>query len=93
LIKQLLAWRPRRVQRVAADEDPAHVDGGPPVVAHGTLVNVSAISPSDQPAGLTVLPPDEALQRAQPAPKDEDLIIEVLTDGEWEAFTQALAER
>jgi hypothetical protein len=54
---------------------------------------VSIISSSDEPVGLTVLVPDEALERARPAPKDQDLIIEGLTDAEWKAFTQALAER
>ena len=54
---------------------------------------MSVISPSDEPVGLTILPPDEALERAKPVPKDEDLIIEGLTDAEWKAFAQALADR
>lgn len=58
-----------------------------------TLVYVSVISPSDEPTGLIVLQPDEALKRARPAPKDEDLAIEDLTDAEWEAFTEALTGR
>lgn len=51
------------------------------------------MSPSDEPVGLVVLPPEQALQRAQPLPTDEDLAIEGLTDAESEAFTQALADR
>jgi len=47
----------------------------------------------DEPAGLTVLPPDEALARALPVPSAEDLEIEGLTDQEWADFEQALTER
>ena len=54
---------------------------------------MSIISPSDEPVGLTVLSPDQALERAKPPPKDEDLIIEGLAGAEWKAFTQALAGR
>ena len=51
------------------------------------------MSPSEQPVQLTVLPPEQALHHAQPLPKDEDLVIEGLTDPGWEAFVQALADR
>lgn len=37
-------------------------------------------------------PPDEALKRARPLPPREDLVIEGLTDDEWTAFQEALAE-
>jgi hypothetical protein len=47
----------------------------------------------DQPAGLLILPPDEALRRARPLPSDAEMAIEGLTDEEWTAFEQALAER
>ncbi|MGI9016476.1 MAG: hypothetical protein ACR2HR_05100 [Euzebya sp.] len=40
-----------------------------------------------------VLPPDEAARRARPLPSGEDLALEDLTDEEWDAFQQALAER
>lgn len=43
--------------------------------------------------GLTVLPPEEALRRARPLPSDSEMAIEGLTEDEWKAFEQALAER
>ncbi|HKY14394.1 MAG TPA: hypothetical protein VJM33_05680 [Microthrixaceae bacterium] len=54
---------------------------------------MSMASHSDGTDGLTVLSPDEALRRARPAPTAEELEIEGLTDEEWQAFQQALAER
>jgi len=42
---------------------------------------------------LTVVAPDEALERARPLPSDDDMVIEGLTDEEWDAFEQALADR
>lgn len=54
---------------------------------------MSVMSPSEEPTGLTVLPPEQALERALPAPTDAELAIEGLTDSEWEAFSQALADR
>jgi hypothetical protein len=54
---------------------------------------MSIIPEPDDLAGLTVLPPDEALRRAKPLPSAASLAIEGLTDEEWEAFVQALAER
>jgi len=54
---------------------------------------VSVASNSDEPVGLTVLPPDEALLRTLPVPTAEELGIEGLTDEEWDAFEQALAAR
>ena len=53
---------------------------------------VSSAQPIE-PAGLTVLPPDEALKRALPLPSDEDMRIEGLTEAEWAAFERALADR
>ena len=47
----------------------------------------------DEPHALIVLPPDEAFRRAMPPPRPEDLVIEGLTDEEWDAFEQALRER
>lgn len=54
---------------------------------------MSITSQPDEPSGLTVLPPEEALRRALPAPTAEELEIEGLTDEEWTAFEQALASR
>jgi hypothetical protein len=51
---------------------------------------VSAIDPASEPVDLTVLPPEEALRRAKPAPTDADLVIDGLTDAEWIAFETAL---
>lgn len=42
---------------------------------------------------LTVVTPKEALERAQPLPGDDDMAVEGLTDHEWAAFEQALADR
>ena len=59
----------------------------------GTLDVMSIASHPGEPSGLTVLPPEEALQRALPAPTAEELEIEGLTDEEWTAFQEALASR
>ena len=55
-----------------------------------TLRSVSAIDPAAEPVDLTVLPPEEALRRAEPAPTDADLVIDGLSDAEWIAFETAL---
>ncbi len=47
----------------------------------------------DEPNRSTVLPPRAALRRARPMPSDEDMAIEGLSDEEWKAFEDALAER
>ena len=51
------------------------------------------MSPSNEPVQLTVLPPEQTLHHAQPLPNDEDLVIEGLTDAEWEAFARARTDR
>lgn len=54
------------------------------------------VSVAENPRGsshLTVVAPDEALERARPLPSDDDMAIEGLTDEEWDAFKQALADR
>jgi hypothetical protein len=54
------------------------------------------VSVAENPHGsshLTVVAPDEALERARPLPSDDDMAIEGLTDEEWDAFEQALADR
>ncbi len=53
-----------------------------------------AVAEDPQESGhLTVVAPKEALQRAQPLPSDDDMAVEGLTDDEWDAFEQALADR
>lgn len=54
---------------------------------------MSAIDPTGEPVGLTVLPPEEALRRAKPTPAERELVIDGLTDAESLAFEKALAER
>lgn len=48
----------------------------------------------EQPEGPTVrvYPPEEALQRARPLPPRGRLVIEDVSDEEWAAFQEALAE-
>lgn len=53
---------------------------------------MSVVPNPDQPS-LTVLAPEEALKRALPLPSDDDMALEGLTEDEWTAFEQALAER
>jgi hypothetical protein len=53
---------------------------------------VSSIQEPGEPT-LRVYPPDEALRSARPLPRREDLVIEDVSDAEWEAFLEALAER
>lgn len=73
---------PDRDNPLLTDEEPGR-----------TLVRVSVAPHPDEPTGLTVLDPEEALKRARPLPSDEEMAIEGLTDDEWKAFENALAER
>ena len=41
---------------------------------------------------MRVYPPDEALERARPLPPRDRLVVEDVTDEEWTAFKEALAE-
>jgi hypothetical protein len=41
---------------------------------------------------LPVYPPDEALHRARPLPRPDDLVVEDVPDDEWAAFMEALAD-
>lgn len=53
-----------------------------------------AVAENPQESGhLTVVAPNEALRRAQPLPSDDEMAVEGLTDDEWDAFEQALADR
>jgi hypothetical protein len=55
-----------------------------------------SVSVAENPQGsnrLTAVSPKEALRRARPLPSDNDMAVEGLTDKEWDAFEQALADR
>jgi hypothetical protein len=59
----------------------------------GHFGGMSVVPHPDEPTALTVLPPEEALKHARPLPGDDEMAIDGLTDGEWEAFEKALAAR
>lgn len=51
--------------------------------------------PNHQPEGhsrLVVYPPAEVLAHARPLPPAEEMVIEGLTDGEWDRFWAAVTE-
>jgi hypothetical protein len=52
------------------------------------------MSTVEQPEEPTVraYPPPEALKQARPLPPRDRLVIEDITDEEWKAFQEALAE-
>jgi len=50
------------------------------------------MSTVEQPHEPRVFPPDEALRRARPLPPGDELVIEDLSDDEWTAFQEALAD-
>ena len=54
---------------------------------------VSVAENPDGSSHLTVVAPYKSLERARPLPSDDDMAIEGLTDEEWDAFEQALADR
>jgi len=41
---------------------------------------------------VRVYAPDEALKRARPLPARDRLVVEDITDEEWKAFQEALAD-
>lgn len=45
------------------------------------------------PSGLKVFPPDEALRRAKPFTPPERMALEDVSDDDWTAFQEALAEQ
>ena len=45
---------------------------------------------ADEPV-VQVLPAEEALRRAEPLPPREELVVEGVTDEQWDAFFQAIA--
>ncbi|HUR17899.1 MAG TPA: hypothetical protein VMZ51_03050 [Acidimicrobiales bacterium] len=52
---------------------------------------MSTVEQPEEPV-LRFYPADEALKRARPLPSPDDLKIEGLTEEEWAAFQEALAE-
>ncbi len=52
---------------------------------------MSTVEQPDEPI-VRVYPPDEALKSARPLPPRDRLVVEDLTDDEWKAFQEALAE-
>lgn len=54
---------------------------------------VSVAENSQEPSHLMMVTPKDALQRALPLPSADDMAVEGLTDEEWDAFEQALADR
>lgn len=60
-------------------------------VAGSILGVVSTAEQSDEPR-VTAYPPEEALRRAQPLPSQERLVLEDVSEDDWTAFREALAE-
>jgi len=56
-----------------------------------TLVVVSTVEQPAEPT-VRVYAPDEALKRARPLPARDRLVVEDVTDDEWKAFQEALAD-
>lgn len=52
---------------------------------------MSVAKPQDEPS-VPIYSPDEALRRARPLPRYEDLVVEDLSDEEWIGFQEALVE-
>lgn len=58
--------------------------------AYAGSVSVAEQTPEPH---VMVLPPDEAVRRARPLPDGDEFALADITDDEWDAFQQALAER
>ena len=56
-----------------------------------TLAVVSTVEQPEEPT-VRVYPPDEALKRARPLRPRDRLVVEDITDEEWKAFQEALAD-
>ncbi len=52
---------------------------------------MSTVEQPEEPI-VRVYPPDEALKSARPLPPRDRLVVEDITDDEWKAFQEALAE-
>ena len=64
------------------------------MVAEGFYTGRMSVVPHpDDPVSLTLLPPAEALKAARRLSSVDELALEGVTDDEWAAFEQALAER
>ena len=55
------------------------------------LLVVSTVEEPAEPR-VVAYPPEEAKKRARPLPRREDLVIPDVSDQEWDAFQEALAE-
>lgn len=55
---------------------------------------LGSVTTAEQPAEprVKVYPPEEALQRTQPLPPRDRLVIEDVPQDDWTAFQEALAE-
>ena len=53
--------------------------------------DVVSVEQPDEPR-VHVYPPDEALKRARPLPRRDQFVIDDVSDNEWAAFQEALAE-
>ena len=82
-------WITKRITNLTGRQERC----GQPRCSPCTIVNMSIASHPEEPVDLTVLSPDDALDRALPAPNAQDLEIEGLTDEEWAAFQEALTSR
>ncbi len=56
-----------------------------------TLEAMSVLDQPEEP-GLRFYTPDEALERARPLPPHDRLVIEDVSDHDWEAFQAAIAD-
>ncbi|MGH9091219.1 MAG: hypothetical protein ACRDZR_07575 [Acidimicrobiales bacterium] len=52
---------------------------------------MSTVEQPEEPR-VHIYAPEEALRRARPLPRREDLVIEDVSGEEWDAFEEALAE-
>lgn len=52
---------------------------------------MSTVEQPEEPT-VRVYSPDEALERARPLPARDHLVVEDVTDEEWTAFQEALAD-
>jgi len=64
---------------------------GPVRLTPSYTEGVSTVEQPDEPA-VRAYPPDEALKRARPLPPRDRLVIEDVSDEEWAAFQEALAD-
>jgi len=77
-----------RLEVVSGPSGPLTADGD------GGGRRVGVVSTLEQPGEpkLEIYSPEEALRHAHPLPPREDLVIEDISDEQWAAFREALAE-